>query len=763
MINSITDTANIVNLLPLFATNPDSYFYFITFTEGSDGESKASPKRYFVKATDELPPEMLKQNEYRRGLHFCPNTTLIKPTKFSAQSIQGFNALFVDIDRNPKTDDEYLNSKSPPNLITTTPRGKHLFWLVEPNEIENAEHYEACQKTLIFRYQGDAGILKPNHTIRYPSSYHHKGEIPYHCKYNIYSRDRYTLSELELGVRKERFEIEEAPKIHSLDYFLDSIEESPEGQRNTVITRMCFILGKSLAQKTLKDEVTLSEIEDNYLCPLFDSMRLDGKDIETGLKSLNAGYEKGLNEPYPEKEYRMPRNSDDAPRTPKTILEAVERYSQDLTSLDLGFDELSRQVTLKGKPIYVDDAWLSICREANVNLPKDMSIDTIIEVAKLRPTNPIKEYLDNLPIATSFEWLLELLEKITPFKYESDKDPCNMFFAYYLAGAVARVYHPGIDFPYVLVLQGEQGIGKDWLIRELFTENLKYSYNHELNEKENLICAYTSWICLIPEMDTILAKKEIGAIKNLVTQTYDRYRELYCRSSLTRMRHFVMAATINPEQFLNDPTGTRRFLVIRSGQAEHTTMNVPYVIQNRDRIWSEAKLLYQTLTHKPDGTFINSIFLPTELRIAQREINIDCLHLGALMKEFTGAIKNLPLPYAVPEREITRRLLPESILDPSFQRKITEIKAALKAAGYTSKVMKYFGFNTTCITHKTNETLKPIQLTEDELCLSINSWANKIQQVVFGFYVPVNLPLFLTDKQKIVSDKRKTERKLKAV
>jgi predicted P-loop ATPase len=53
-------------------------------------------------------------------------------------------------------------------------------------------------------------------------------------------------------------------------------------------------------------------------------------------------------------------------------------------------------------------------------------------------------------------------------------------------------------------------------------------------------------------------------------------------------RQTVFVGTTNQDQFLTDPTGNRRFLVIRVGEE----VNVIWIDANRDQLWAEAYAAY---------------------------------------------------------------------------------------------------------------------------------------------------------------------------
>ena len=117
----------------------------------------------------------------------------------------------------------------------------------------------------------------------------------------------------------------------------------------------------------------------------------------------------------------------------------------------------------------------------------------------------------------------------------------------------------------VLVLQGEQGIGKTLLCSKLavhpdwFAEGVSI----DVTNKDSIIQASGVWIAELGELDSTL-KKEQSALKAFLTAKVDTYRLPYGRAAVTKARRTSFCATVNPKEFLNDDTGSRRFWIVRS-------------------------------------------------------------------------------------------------------------------------------------------------------------------------------------------------------
>lgn len=115
----------------------------------------------------------------------------------------------------------------------------------------------------------------------------------------------------------------------------------------------------------------------------------------------------------------------------------------------------------------------------------------------------------------------------------------------------------------VLVLQGKQGIGKTQFFRHLAIRDsfFKGGATLDMTNKDSLMSATKVWICELGEIDST-TKKEQSALKAFLTERTDRYREPYARCETVRSRRTSFCGTVNPQDYLRDETGNRRFWTI---------------------------------------------------------------------------------------------------------------------------------------------------------------------------------------------------------
>jgi predicted P-loop ATPase len=208
-----------------------------------------------------------------------------------------------------------------------------------------------------------------------------------------------------------------------------------------------------------------------------------------------------------------------------------------------------------------------------------------------RHFHPIRDYLNGLPPwdgETRVEELfIQYLEADdTPYVREITKKT--------FAAAVARIYHPGTKFDNVLVLDGEQGIGKSTIVKDLVGSEY-YSETLSLADMESKAGAEKLqgvWIAEIGELAGI-KKADIEKVKAFFSTSDDQYRPSYGKVVESHPRQCVIIATVNGEHgYLRDITGNRRYWIIKSNLARHK-MTWQYSEAYRTQFWAEAKAIWQ--------------------------------------------------------------------------------------------------------------------------------------------------------------------------
>ena len=214
------------------------------------------------------------------------------------------------------------------------------------------------------------------------------------------------------------------------------------------------------------------------------------------------------------------------------------------------------------------------------------------KVADDRHFHPVRDYLDGLPPWDGVPRVEELFIKYlqaddTPYVREITRKT--------FAAAVARIYHPGTKFDNVLVLDGEQGIGKSTIVKDLVGSEY-YSETLSLADMESKAGAEKLqgvWIAEIGELAG-MKKADIEKVKAFFSTSDDQYRPSYGKVVESHPRQCVIIATVNGEHgYLRDITGNRRYWIIKSNLPRYT-MLWQRCEAFRAQFWAEAKAIWES-------------------------------------------------------------------------------------------------------------------------------------------------------------------------
>jgi predicted P-loop ATPase len=155
----------------------------------------------------------------------------------------------------------------------------------------------------------------------------------------------------------------------------------------------------------------------------------------------------------------------------------------------------------------------------------------------------------------------------------------------WLLAAVARAYDAGCKFDHMLVLEGEQGIGKssvfEILAGDWFDELGKFDGKDSAEKLAGV------WILEISELAG-LKKSDVETVKSFLTNRSDRYRPPYGRRVEEFPRTCVFGGTTNAHNYLSDSTGNRRFWPIHC-----KLINIQGLRENRSQLIAEAVQRYR--------------------------------------------------------------------------------------------------------------------------------------------------------------------------
>lgn len=235
-----------------------------------------------------------------------------------------------------------------------------------------------------------------------------------------------------------------------------------------------------------------------------------------------------------------------------------------------------------------DDSALFSLIQADYGLKSRQDFaDALKNVSMRNKFHPVRELLDSL----TWDGKEHIRSLLPEYLGAEDSDYTYQVMRLWMLGAVSRVYKPGSKFDYTIILQGSQGIGKSTFLKLMALDDSWFNDSLDSLDSDKAVQSLTgSWIIELAELKS-LARTAGGveSVKRFLTATQDKYRIPYERRADTFYRQCVFAGTTNKDDFLQDETGNRRFLIVQTGVKKPSKSL--FVPENMDTIklaWAEA-------------------------------------------------------------------------------------------------------------------------------------------------------------------------------
>ena len=270
-----------------------------------------------------------------------------------------------------------------------------------------------------------------------------------------------------------------------------------------------------------------------------------------------------------------------------------------------------RYNTVLGRTEYrnKDDAYFSKVGRYEINtlrreIDNDIGIITssdnlysIIESSFSPRINPIQEYFKNLPsvdISSRSSLSLKAIPDLASCVVVRNSDKWLPYLTKWLVAVVANAMDDRECRNHTcLVMTGEQGKFKTTFLDLLCPPALHgYSYTGKIypQEKDTLTYIGQNLIVNIDDQLKALNKRDENELKNLITCPMVKYRMPYDKYVEEHPHLASFVASVNGNDFLTDPTGSRRFLpfeVLSIDIERAKTISI-------DNVYTEAKALPNT-------------------------------------------------------------------------------------------------------------------------------------------------------------------------
>ena len=240
-----------------------------------------------------------------------------------------------------------------------------------------------------------------------------------------------------------------------------------------------------------------------------------------------------------------------------------------------------------------DEAYNDVWRKLEKIKPtKDEALRKTVDSNFVTAFDPFRDYLDSLPPWDGDDYIRGLALGVT---VAGDFDEWCRFvecLRKWLVAMVAGWLDPDTVNHEVLVFIGRQGIYKTTWMNHLLPPQLRSYFctqagvGDNLKDEELALTQYGLISC--EELDT-MTTREMNKMKRAVTLEYVNVRPPFGRYTVHRKHIASFCGTGNNEKFLNDTTGTRRWLAFKVENIESPRL-MPF---DYEGIYAQAYYLYR--------------------------------------------------------------------------------------------------------------------------------------------------------------------------
>jgi len=227
------------------------------------------------------------------------------------------------------------------------------------------------------------------------------------------------------------------------------------------------------------------------------------------------------------------------------------------------------------------------------NVPVSMAkLRSILQSDFCDRYDPFLDYFTKLqPCDNQTDFIQQLAETVET----TDNTFWHYCFKKWIVAVVASLLDPAVVNHTAIIFSGAQGIGKTTWMENLCPRELRpylFSGTINPNNKDTLVHLTE---CIFINMDELenMNRTEIGTLKEIITKSAIRIRRSYGHNneSLTRRASFM--GSVNTSQFLNDTTGSRRFLCFEATSIQYKhTVNIQSVYAQAMALWQSGFQFY---------------------------------------------------------------------------------------------------------------------------------------------------------------------------
>jgi hypothetical protein len=600
-------------------------------------------------------------NSNQEGVFITTLTTNESGKRTAKEAIDPL-AIIADYDggKSAPTDEEFTNLDLPlPSWRVQSGGGQHCWWFLHESGVTKDQRYNIVE-AIALKTEGDIKVKDCARYLRIPGSVHWKDpnnpKLVYTLEANpdrVYRfkdfstsptnavKDKPTISTKMPSKKAGRPPLilpEVKEKVDSyngqipanlksdLERQLSNIIKATDGNRNDKLRDASLALGR-IGQNGL-DRETAFEL-------LVWSAEANGVYIdepEQCKRTIKNGLDDGLNgEPW--RSTDRSKNYKSISREPVSIKNLIiETFGQLYPEQSIRFNKRLGHWEIGGKVLSANEFTLKFGEAINYKFSTEILRDVALSLSidETIAYDPIIEYLDSLKSNDNYRKPIGSNELSSLFSITETE---ARFLKRWLISACARAYQPGCKTDSVLLLKGEQGVGKSSFLKWLAGgDDYYHSGGVGGGDKDTTIANNLCWINEIEEVDRYTSKREASDIKTDISKTSDRVRKPYTAECEIIKRWFVFGASTNKDTPLVDDTN-RRWLSI----------NITKDIKSKLTSELRDKILAMALKAYDSG---EQWWLDTDEEISQKEINKEYteenIYSEKLIPAIDRAIKSNP-------------------------------------------------------------------------------------------------------------------------
>jgi predicted P-loop ATPase len=222
--------------------------------------------------------------------------------------------------------------------------------------------------------------------------------------------------------------------------------------------------------------------------------------------------------------------------------------------------------------------WLE--RKAFKPVGRELMRDTVLGVATRRRFDSGKLWLD----ALKWDGVPRIEKFLSTYFGARDRDYVRAVSLYWWTGHAGKVIEPGLECHAMPILVGDQGAGKSSALKAI-VPSLDNFIEINLEHKDADLSRKMRG-ALLGEVAELRGLRGRGSesTKAWMTSPREQWTPKFMERARTMHRRLMIVGTTNEEEFLDDPSGERRYLPVRINDVD-----VEGIRRDREQLWAEAR------------------------------------------------------------------------------------------------------------------------------------------------------------------------------